>query len=120
MKMSFSCEKSEPVRFQFRDIGPIAEAELELGELTIIAGRNNTGKTYLVYALLGFLYMWKDWPGLMPSILEDGELQSDSMARYPIFEQITRQVMKKGNARVPVNRETFNQERNKIMEESAG
>ena len=28
---------------------------MELGDLTIIAGRNNTGKTYLAYTLYGFL-----------------------------------------------------------------
>lgn len=39
----------------FKNIGPIKEAELELGDLTIIAGQNNTGKTYLAYTLYGFL-----------------------------------------------------------------
>ena len=39
----------------FENIGPIKEAELELGDLTIIAGQNNTGKTYLAYTLYGFL-----------------------------------------------------------------
>ena len=33
------------------------DAELELGDLTIIAGRNNTGKTYVAYTLYGFLKM---------------------------------------------------------------
>lgn len=37
----------------FKKIGPIKEAQLELGDLTIIAGQNNTGKTYLVYTLYG-------------------------------------------------------------------
>ena len=41
------------MKFHFKNIGPINEAELELGELTIVAGRNNTGKTYLVYTLYG-------------------------------------------------------------------
>ena len=45
------------VKYLFRKIGPVQRAELELGELTIIAGRNNTGKTYLVYTLYGFLKM---------------------------------------------------------------
>lgn len=49
--------------FHFSHIGPIKEAELELGNLTIIAGRNNTGKTYLVYTLYGFLQSWMGWPG---------------------------------------------------------
>ena len=40
---------------KFKNIGPIKEAELELGDLTIIAGQNNTGKTYLVNTLYGFL-----------------------------------------------------------------
>jgi predicted ATPase len=39
----------------FKNIGPISEAELELKDLTIIAGANNTGKTYLAYTLYGFL-----------------------------------------------------------------
>ena len=47
----------DPVTFRFRKIGPVKDAALELGDLTIIAGRNNTGKTYLTYALYGFLKM---------------------------------------------------------------
>ncbi len=46
------------VKFRFKNLGPVKEAELELGDLTIIAGRNNTGKTYLAYTLYGFLKMW--------------------------------------------------------------
>jgi len=43
------------MKFRFKNLGPIKQADLELGDLTIIAGRNNTGKTYLAYALYGFL-----------------------------------------------------------------
>ena len=39
------------MKFVFKNLGPIHEAELELGDLTIIAGRNNTGKTYVAYTL---------------------------------------------------------------------
>ena len=49
--------------FCFEKIGPVDNAEITLGDLTIIAGRNNTGKTYLVYALYGFLKQWEGWPG---------------------------------------------------------
>ncbi len=49
--------------FRFEKIGPVDNAEITLGDLTIIAGRNNTGKTYLVYALYGFLKQWEGWPG---------------------------------------------------------
>jgi len=44
----------------FRNIGPIREAELELNDLTVIAGQNNTGKTYLAYTLYGFLKQFQE------------------------------------------------------------
>ena len=43
------------MRFTFENLGPVKKAELELGDLTIISGLNNTGKTNIVYALYGFL-----------------------------------------------------------------
>ena len=52
----------KPVKFRFRNIGPVKDAELELGNLTVIAGRNNTGKTYIVYTLYGFLKMSRTFP----------------------------------------------------------
>lgn len=45
----------DPMRFHFERLGPIEKAELDLGNLTVIAGRNNTGKTYIAYAIYGFL-----------------------------------------------------------------
>ena len=50
------------MKFRFKNLGQIKEAALELGDLTVIAGRNNTGKTYLAYALYGFLKRWEWWP----------------------------------------------------------
>lgn len=43
------------MKVTFRNLGPIEKAKLELGDLTIIAGKNNTGKTYIAHALYGFL-----------------------------------------------------------------
>ena len=43
----------------FKNIGPINKAELQLKDLTIIAGANNTGKTYLAYTLYGLLKLVK-------------------------------------------------------------
>ena len=50
------------MRFRFRNIPPIQDAEIELGDFTIIAGKNNSGKTYLSYALYGFLKQCRGWP----------------------------------------------------------
>ena len=45
------------IKSTFKNIGPVQNAELELGDLTIIAGQNNTGKSYLAHTLYGFLSM---------------------------------------------------------------
>ena len=46
---------SNKMKFAFNNIGPITRAEMELGDFTVISGRNNTGKTRIVYALYGFM-----------------------------------------------------------------
>ena len=66
-------------RFSFKDLGPVREATLELGDLTIITGRNNTGKTYMVYTLYGFL---RDFADLADEVLE--EWSSNDMISYAI------------------------------------
>ena len=43
------------MKFTFKNLGPIEKADLELGDLTVISGGNNTGKTYIAHALYGFL-----------------------------------------------------------------
>ena len=48
------------MKFTFKNLGPIKSAEMRLGQLTVIAGENNVGKTYLSYALYGFLRMMAD------------------------------------------------------------
>lgn len=102
-----------PLTFTFKNVGPIDNAELELGDLTIIAGRNNTGKTYLVYTLYGFLKTWKDWPGPAPFFpgRVSASVAARWAARYPAFEQISEQVAENGQAEVAVDRNALNRER---------
>ena len=57
----------------FKNIGPIKQAELELGDLTIIAGQNNTGKTYLAYTLYGFLDVFDSYMSSMSNDYSDLE-----------------------------------------------
>lgn len=47
------------MKFQFENLGLLDEGELELSDLTIICGENNTGKTYATYAVYGFLTIWR-------------------------------------------------------------
>ena len=43
-----------------KNLGVLRQAEFSLGDLTIICGKNNTGKTYATYALYGFLNRWRE------------------------------------------------------------
>ena len=48
------------MKISIKNLGAIKQAEFILGELTIICGGNNTGKTYATYALFGFLSSWRN------------------------------------------------------------
>ncbi|WGZ90935.1 MAG: AAA family ATPase [Candidatus Thiocaldithrix dubininis] len=43
-----------------KNLGAISEANFTVGDLTVICGKNNTGKTYLTYAVYGFLDDWRN------------------------------------------------------------
>lgn len=43
---------------KLKNIGILKQAEFSLGDLTLICGENNTGKTYAACALYGFLRSW--------------------------------------------------------------
>ena len=43
------------MEIKIKNLGVLKQAEFTLGDLTIICGGNNTGKTYATYALFGFL-----------------------------------------------------------------
>lgn len=43
------------------NLGAIRQAELKFGKLTVICGSNNTGKTYVTYAIYGFLDFWNKY-----------------------------------------------------------
>ncbi|WP_338790904.1 AAA family ATPase [Bernardetia sp. MNP-M8] len=43
------------MQFEFKNLGTIKEAQLEMGNLTVICGKNNTGKTYLTYGVWGVI-----------------------------------------------------------------
>ena len=46
------------MKIHIENLGVLKQAEFELGDMTIICGGNNTGKTYATYALFGFLHNW--------------------------------------------------------------
>ena len=50
------------MKFRIQNLGRLDEAKLEVGDLTVICGEYNSGKTYATYALYGFLRMWAQAP----------------------------------------------------------
>lgn len=61
------------MKFRFNNLGPVKATTLELGDLTLIAGRNNTGKTYTVYTLYGFLKMWRSSPFAVRRVFRESQ-----------------------------------------------
>ena len=47
------------IKIELKNLGILKQAEFMLGDLTVICGKNNTGKTYATYALYGFLDSWR-------------------------------------------------------------
>jgi hypothetical protein len=56
------------MHFHFKNLGLLDQADLELAELTLVCGENNTGKTYATYTVYGFL---RSWRGILRYVLED-------------------------------------------------
>ncbi|HDN26602.1 MAG TPA: hypothetical protein ENG03_05820 [Thioploca sp.] len=49
------------MKFQFEKLGALdKQTEIDTGDLTLLCGANNTGKTYTSYAISGFLLTWKN------------------------------------------------------------
>lgn len=62
------------MKFCFENLGLLDKAELELSDLTIICGENNTGKTYATYAIYGFLRSWRQL--LFSVMIKEHEISS--------------------------------------------
>ena len=69
------------LKVKIRNLGILKHAEFSLGDLTIICGKNNTGKTYAAYALYGFLNSWHNLTAFpvskeqIQSLLVDGTIK---------------------------------------------
>lgn len=49
------------MKFHFEKLGLLDQVDIELADLTLICGENNTGKTYATYAIYGFLRSWRQY-----------------------------------------------------------
>ncbi len=82
------------MRIIVENIGPLSDAEFSLGELTIVCGKNNTGKTLINYALYGFLKFWRRFNldvdnKIISELIENKSVRID----MSIFEQQTESII---------------------------
>lgn len=60
------------MKIHIKNIGMLDEAEFEVGDLTLICGENNTGKTYATYSLYGYLdYVNNDPEHILLNLIEN-------------------------------------------------
>ncbi len=71
---------------QVKKLGALEQAEFELGDMTIICGGNNTGKTYATYALFGFLSFWREVFFIQIPEMVIHHLFADGVARIDITD----------------------------------
>jgi AAA ATPase domain len=67
------------MKVTLKNLGLFKQAEFTLGDLTIICGSNNTGKTYATYALFGFLYFWHE---LVDLSLHDVDIDDNKIEEF--------------------------------------
>jgi len=86
------------MKVKVRNLGVLKQAEFTLGDLTIICGGNNTGKTYATYALFGFLFTWQR---IFLIEIKDDKIQqllTDGVIRLDLQEYVkqVKQIVAKG------------------------
>ena len=76
------------MKVKVKNLGALKQAEFKLGDLTIICGYNNTGKTYATYALFGFLYTWRKVFPIEINHDKITELITDGVTRIELEEYV--------------------------------
>ena len=104
-------------KFTFKNLGPVKDATLELGDLTIITGRNNTGKTYMVYTLYGFL---RDFNELAYDIMNDWSTNGNfsNEIKYSV-EDIAGQLLKNETFDLRISESDLDNDRIQLVRQMA-
>ncbi|GAX36531.1 AAA family ATPase [Nodularia sp. NIES-3585] len=86
------------MKIKVKNLGALKQAEFTLGDMTIICGCNNTGKTYATYALFGFLATWQDRLSIKINADHIDSLLADGVVRLDIQEYVeqTEQIIYQG------------------------
>ena len=78
------------MKIELKNLGALKQAEFTLGDMTILCGSNNTGKTYATYALFGFLSYWNEQSSIDISNQEIDLLFNEGVIHINIDDYINR------------------------------
>lgn len=89
------------MKITIKNLGALKQAEFTLGEMTILCGGNNTGKTYATYALYGFLSIWREVLSVDVASKNVNELMTEGVTHINIDNYInnSEQILSDGCAR---------------------
>ncbi len=73
-----------PTKIFVKDFGPVREADIDLGRVTILMGPNNTGKTYTTVLMLALTEFVTWWPVLLRWRGLEKFLQSQLVRLYSV------------------------------------
>lgn len=86
------------MNFKLENFKPVKSAEIRVNNLTLIFGDNNTGKTYIAYALYGLLSQWGNivldidffTQTQKDTLLQNGKvsIEKDTLNKEKIFKKI--------------------------------
>ena len=100
------------MNFHFEKIGPIDSADLELGDFTLVAGRNNTGKTYIVYTMYGFLKMWQHF-------IEPAKLRPQGVSSTTFSDRLSEFLQGSAGCKQTFTWEELEGFRNRVLEQAS-
>jgi predicted ATPase len=95
------------MKFQFKKFGYVDEGTVELGDLTIICGPNNVGKTYVSYAIFNLIKDFKEIVNLsvtsdqIESLINEGFLTIDLAFYEQRISEYTKNVSNEFSRRIP-------------------
>jgi predicted ATPase len=70
-----------PTKIFVKDFGPVKEADIDLGRVTILMGPNNTGKTYTAVLMLVLEQLAREW-SIAPDLLGFTRLTLEDFMHY--------------------------------------
>jgi len=79
--------RAAKMKLTFENLGPLEFGEIELADLTVICGENNTGKTYVTYMVYCLLTTWKHLVDINFDA-EFGDLRRNGVAKIDLQKQV--------------------------------